>query len=205
MLTIWGRTNSVNVQKALFAALHLQLPFERIDAGGQFGVNDTDAYRAMNPNGLVPTIDDGGVVVWESGAIVRYLCARYGAGGVWSTDPAARAQADCWADWQAQFSRAVGPAFLNLVRTPVETRDARAIEQSRAATEAEVATLDGHLAQNAWLAGASFTYAEFVVGPLLHRWLNMPVERAPRPHVERWYAALMDQAGARQALSLPVT
>src|SRR3989304_1196014 len=99
MLRIWGRTNSVNVKKALWCAEELGLAYERIDAGLQFGVVDTAEYRKLNPNGLVPTIEDHGFVLWESHAIVRYLAAKHGAGTLWPTDLKVRADAARWVGW----------------------------------------------------------------------------------------------------------
>jgi glutathione S-transferase len=87
MLTIWGRVNSINVQKALFCLEETGVAYDRIDAGLAFGVNLTDDYLAMNPNGLVPTLRDGDLVLWESNVIVRYLAARYSAGRMWREDP----------------------------------------------------------------------------------------------------------------------
>ncbi len=77
-LTIWGRANSVNVQKVLWCLTELDLAYERIDAGMQFGKNNEAAYLAMNPNGRVPTLVDGDYVLWESNSVMRYLCMAYG-------------------------------------------------------------------------------------------------------------------------------
>ncbi len=128
MLRVWGRTNSINVQKVMWAVGELGLAHERVDAGGEFGGLDTAAYGAMNPNRMIPVVDDGGTVVWESNAVVRYLAARYGAGGLWPEDPGARSLADRWMDWQLSTAQpAMGPVFINLVRTPPERRDHAAV------------------------------------------------------------------------------
>jgi len=95
MLKIWGRRNSINVQKAMWAIAETGVPHERIDAGGAFGGLDTDEFDAMNPNHRVPVIDDDGVVVWESHAIVRYVAAKYGAGSLWPEDTGVRARSEC--------------------------------------------------------------------------------------------------------------
>ena len=100
MTVIWGRMNSVNVQKVVFAAGEVGLAYERREAGGPFGVVNTPEYRAMNPNGLIPVLEDEGLVLWESNAIVRYLGARYGQGTLWAQDAGQRAMADRWMDWQ---------------------------------------------------------------------------------------------------------
>src|SRR5215203_5497868 len=134
MLTLWGRVNSINVQKVHWRLEELGLAYDRIEAGREFGVVDTPEYRRMNPNGLVPTIEDDGFVLWESNAIVRYLAAK-------------RADADRWMDWQATtFTPATGPAFHGLIRTASEQRDASAIAQSIAKAEPMAALLDAHLA-----------------------------------------------------------
>ena len=99
MLKIWGRRNSINVQKVLWCCGELGLPFDRVDAGLQFGVNNTPEYKALNPNGLVPTIDDDGYVRWESHAIVRYLARKHGTGTLLPQDARAAADADRWMEW----------------------------------------------------------------------------------------------------------
>ena len=125
MLKIWGRNNSVNVQKVLWCCEELAVEYERIDAGGAFGIVNTPEYRRLNPNGLVPTIDDDGFVLWESHAIVRYLAAKHGA-GFWPEDRRMRAEADQWMDWsQTTFWPAIRPLFMGLIRTAPEQRDAR--------------------------------------------------------------------------------
>lgn len=112
MLTIWGRISSVNVQKVVWAAGEVGQPFERIDVGGRFGGTREPAYLAKNPNGQIPTLEDGEVVIWESNSIVRYLAARYGAGWIWEEEPARRAEADRWMDWMlSELQPAMTPAF----------------------------------------------------------------------------------------------
>src|SRR2546423_10276456 len=132
MLKIWGRTNSVNVKKALWAAEELGLKYERIDAGLQFGVNKTAEYLRMNPTGLVPTIEDEGFTLWESHTVVRYLAAKHGAGTLCPSDLQARADAERWMDWAFTFQRAMRDVFWGLIRTPPEKRDAKSIEAGRA-------------------------------------------------------------------------
>jgi glutathione S-transferase len=206
MITLWGRLNSVNVQKVVFCLEEIGAPYERVEAGLQFGVVDTPDYRAMNPNGLVPTLRDGDLVLWESNAILRYLCAAHATGRLWPASPAARAAGDRWMDWQqTAFAPAMFRAFHDLVRKPPEQRDAGAVEESRKATEKRLAVLDAALAAAPWLGGADFGAAEFAVAPHVHRWLNMPVERQSRPALEEWYQRVMDRPAAQRALTLPIT
>jgi glutathione S-transferase len=204
-LVIWGRLSSVNVQKVVWCADELGLAYERREAGGAFGVVETPAYRAMNPNSLVPVIDEEGFILYESNAIVRYLAAKHAPGTLWPEDLRARADVDRWMEWQSTgYTPAMMVAFWQLCRTPAEKRDAAAIEASLAKGEKFSAVLDAHLASRAYVAGNAFSPADLVVGCAAHRWLGLPAAREPRPHIERWYASLKTRPGARQTLSQPV-
>lgn len=206
MLKLWGRLNSINVLKVVVALEEIGLPYERTDAGLAYGVNDTPEYRAMNPNGLVPTIDDDGFVLWESNAIVRYLCAVHAAGRFWPEDPRVRADADRWMDWQTTtLNPLMVPSFAGLVRTPPEKRNADLIEQSRVKTDAAVGLLDARLEGRDFIAGGAFTIADIALAPIMHRWMNMPVKRSSRPNVERWYASVMSRPACAKVLTLPIT
>src|SRR6478672_10156221 len=136
MLQIWGRLSSINVRKVVWCAQELGLAFERTEAGGRFGVVQTPEYRALNPNALVPTIEDAGVRLWESNVIVRYLCARHAAAGLYPEALAARFDAERWMDWQQTTLNPAGrEAFIQWVRTPADRRDAAAAARSAQATE----------------------------------------------------------------------
>jgi glutathione S-transferase len=206
MLKLWGRLNSINVQKAVLALEEMGLPYERTDAGQQFGVNKSPEYLAMNPNGLVPTLDDDGFILWESNVIVRYLCAQYAAGTLWPEDLKIRAEADRWMDWQtATLSGAMGPGFSGLVRTPPEKRNADAIAASLAKTTTLVGMLDAHLDGRDYIAGSAYSMGDIALAPIMHRWFNMPCERAAAPNAERWYATLMKRPACARVLTLPIT
>jgi len=205
-LRIWGRANSINVQKVLWACGELGLAFERIDAGGAFGIVDSPEYKSMNPNGIVPAIDDDGFVLWESNAITRYLAAKHGAGTLWPTDLRVRADADRWMDWQCtEYSPRMRLAFWNLVRTPKEKQDPAAIEESRAGSEAMTAILDAALAGRTFIAGDNFTMGDIAIGVAVHRWLNLPLRREARPALEAYYARIMARPAAAKVLSSPIT
>ncbi|HEY2629039.1 MAG TPA: glutathione S-transferase [Usitatibacter sp.] len=202
MLKVWGRISSINVQKVVWCADELGLAYERIDAGGAFGLTKTPEYIAMNPNSVVPTIEDDGFVLYESNAIVRYLCAKHPKAGLWPDDLRERADVDRWMEWMSTtLAPATRDAFWNLVRLAPEQRDAAAIEKSREASERLFAILDGHLATNRYLT-PRFSAADIVNGCCAHRWLNMPLKREPLPNVERWYAELKSRPGSRQVTSL---
>ncbi len=190
MLKIWGRTNSVNAKKALWALEELKVPYERIDAGMQFGVVNTPEYRKMNPNGLVPTIDDDGFILWESHSIVRYLSAKHGAGGLWPTDLRDRADADRWMDWAFTFAAALRPVFWNLIRTPAEKRDHKLIAEG-AQKAGELATyVDARLADRAYVAGDALTMGDIPLGCHLQLWFRLDVARPKVPHLQAWFERL---------------
>jgi glutathione S-transferase len=206
MLVIWGRNNSINVQKVLWCAEELRVPYKRVDAGLAHGVVTTPEYRAMNPNGLVPTIEDDGLVLWESNAIVRYLAAKHGTGTLWPTDPQVRARADQWLEWHSTtYWPAMRPLFLGLVRTPPERRDPAALEKARQQSGDTLAILDRHLAANAYVAGDSFTAGDIALGAGVWRWFALPIERAPMPNLQRWFDALGARPAYRSIVMLPLT
>jgi len=204
MLRIWGRTNSVNVKKALWCAEELGLVYERIDAGLQFGVVDTAEYRKLNPNGLVPTIEDHGFVLWESHAIVRYLAAKHGAGTLWPLDPKQRADADRWMDWAFTFQAAFRPVFWGLIRTPPEQRDPVAIEDGRRKAAELLGHLDAALAERSYVAGEALTMGDIPIGCHVHLWLRLPIERPRQPHLEAWFARL-ERAPYRKVVDIPIS
>lgn len=206
MLTIWGRTNSLNVQKVMWAVAELGLAHERIDAGGSFGGLDEPAFIAMNPNRLIPVIRDGEAVIWESNAIVRYLAARHGAGGLWPEDPALRAEADRWMDWQLTTAQpAMGPVFMGLVRTPPEQRDLAAIRRQAQRLGETMQVLDGHLADRRFVGGDVLTMGDIPVGCVAWRFLNLDIERPELPNLARWYGELQEREAYRRHVMLPVT
>ncbi len=206
MLKIWGRNNSINVQKVLWACAELGLRFERIDAGGAFGVTKDPAYLAMNPNGLVPALDDDGFILWESNTIVRYLAAKYGKDPLYPADLQRRADAERWMDWQlTTVLPAMTPIFWGLIRTPPEKRDLAAIEAGRVKLAAAKAILDRQLQGKAFVTGPSFTIADIPVGCMTYRWYALAIERPDYPNLKRWYDGLVARPGFKTHVMLPLT
>jgi glutathione S-transferase len=206
MLRIWGRANSVNVQKALWCCEELGVPFERVDAGGSFGVVNTQQYRNLNPNGLVPTIEDDGFVLWESNAIVRYLSAKHGAGRLWPDDLKVRAEADRWMDWQSTtFWPTFRPLFWNLVRTPPDQRDESAMEESRLGTAEILGYLDAHLRNRNYIVNDALTMGDIPMGCAIWRWLGLSIERPEHANIQRWFETLGTHAAYRKIVMQPLT
>mgnify|MGYP006275864679 CR=1 FL=1 len=206
MLKIWGRINSVNVKKVVWAAEECGLAYERIDAGMQHGVVSTAAYLAMNPNARVPTLEDDGFVLWESNAMVRYLARRYGQGTLDPQDLRQYADADRWMDWcTSTLAGAFRHVFWGMVRTPVEQRDAKAIETSRVETAKLLAIPEAVLAHQPYLAGAQFTMGDIPLGCFVHLWLSMPIERPAHPALTAWHARLAARPAFQKAVNTPLT
>ena len=206
MLVVWGRKNSINVQKVLWSCEEMKLGYERIDAGLAFGVVNTPQYLRLNPNGLVPTIDDDGFVLWESNAIVRYLTAKHAAGSLWPEDLALRASADRWMDWQlSTYWPAIRALFMGLVRTPPEKRDPHALEESRVKTAEVLRVLDAHLATHEYIAGDEFTMGDIPLGCGVWRWMALPIERPPLPNVQRWFDVLTQRPAYQKIVMHPLS
>jgi len=206
MLKIWGRKNSVNVQKVLWCCEEIAVEYQRIDAGGDFGLVKTPAYLSLNPNALVPTIEDEGLVLWESNAIVRYLAAKHTTGGLWPDDLKTRAEADQWMDWSSStFWPALRPLFIGLIRTPANQRDPQAFEDLRRKTAAALAIVDRHLESHMFLAGDKFTVSDIALGCGVWRWMALPIERPELPNVQRWFDSLAARPAYKKIVMLPLS
>lgn len=206
MLKLLGRANSINVQKVLWTCDELAIPLDREDLGGGFGGLDAPEYRRKNPNGLVPTIDDDGVIVWESNTIVRYLAARYGSGRLWPEDPANRAESDKWMDWKlTTFWPEVRKIFQQVVRTPEERRNAQVIEEARVKAIEAATALNTALQGKTFLAGETLTIGDIAVGVVAYRFFVIDFEKPSLPHMESWYARLTEIPSFQRQVMLPLT
>lgn len=207
MLKVWGRKTSSNVQKVMWAVGELGLPHERIEIGGPFGKNREPHYLAMNPNGLVPTLEEeDGFLLWESNSIVRYLAVKHG-GGLAPADLKQRALASQWMDWQLSV---VGPAifhaFWGLIRTPAEKRDMKQIAESQQKTTEAMKILDAQLGKTAYVAGAEFSMGDIPVGIMAYRFRQLVPERPVLNNLERWYAAIAARPAFRDHVAaVPLT
>ncbi|MGE0766930.1 MAG: glutathione S-transferase family protein [Hyphomicrobiaceae bacterium] len=200
MLKVWGRNTSINVQKVMFAVGELGLAHERYDVGGPFGKLDTPEYGMLNPNRLVPTIDDNGFVLWESNAIVRHLAQRYGRGSLSPADEMTFAKADSWMDWSltSLYQDIITTCFLQLVRTPARSRDNAAVELAARRIAQKLELLNRQLSGRAFIVAEHPTTADVAVGTLMYRYYNMALPRPSLPNVEGWYERLMARPAYRQ-------
>ena len=194
MLKIYGRTTSSNVQKVLWCCGEIGLAFERIDIDNAFGGLKAPHYLALNPNGLMPTLDDDGFILWESNVVVRYLAARHSHGVLCPSDPKARADCERWMDWQqTSIATPMGVAFRALLRNP---RESTPEEQWRAAVQRSGELwrmLDARLTERPYVGGDALTMGDIALGNAIHRWYKLPVDRPDLPHLQQWYERLRER------------
>jgi glutathione S-transferase len=206
MLKIWGRANSSNVQKVLWGCEEIGIAFERIDAGGAFGRTNEPAYLKMNPNGLVPTVEDGKTILWESNTILRYLATTRGADALYPKDPVQRAMTERWMDWQlASLNPPMTVLLFGHYRTPPEQRNAAALEDGRQKAIGVWRILETCLGDTGFAAGAALTLADICLGNAVHRWHSYPIERPALPRLKRYYDRLAERPGYRKHIVGPIT
>jgi glutathione S-transferase len=207
MLKIWGRSTSSNVQKVLWCCAELDLPFDRVDIGGPFGGNKDPEYLKLNPNGLVPTVKDGDLIMWESNTICRYLAStRSGGERIYPRDPAARTHVERWMDWQlAVVGPPMGQLLFGLVRSTPETRDQAAIEAARRRALAAWTIVDDEMKDKRYLGGDALSLAEIVLGTQIYRWFTFPIERPELGYLRRWYDRMRERPGFKTHIEVPIT
>jgi glutathione S-transferase len=191
----------------MWAIGELGLAYERIDTGLEFGGNDKPAYLALNPNGLIPTIQDGDFILWESNSIIRYLANQYGRGKLEPPDPKMHALASQWMDWQISvFQPAFTKTFWGRVRTPAEKRDQAAIAESKAKSVSAAKILDAELSHHAYLAGDAFSMGDIPMGVFIYRFQQLVPECPRLPNLERWYALIEKRPAFREHVgNIPLT
>ncbi len=196
MLKVWGRKTSSNVRKVLWCLEELDLECERVDHGGPFGGNDDPAYRVINPNGLVPTLEDGDTIIWESNSIIRYLSAIHGKGTLWPEDPAERSEADRWMDWQLfALNSTVGFLFRETTRKEEADWDQDAIAEAKAAAIVYVKMLDAHLADRPFVAGENLTMGDIPIGFFINRWKLLDTAHPALVNLDAWHDRLKARPG----------
>lgn len=190
MLTLWGRTSSANVQKVAWLIAELGLEVDRKDVGGPFGGLDSPEYGAMNPNRLIPTLQDGDTAVWESEAVLRYLGSQYGA-VYFPEDPKQRAAIDQWMCWnQSTWFPAISQPFLMIMKTPVTERDPRQMSQMMETLNTRLALVEAQLETRKFLAGDHLTLADFSFSTWLYRYFTLEIERPEFKKLQDYYAGL---------------
>ena len=195
MLQIYGRKNSNQVIQLMWTVGELNLDYVRHDVGGSFGGLDSSEYSKLNPNRLVPTIVDEGFVLWESYAIIRYLCRQYGFGSLWPEDPRKAALADQWMEWtNSRFMGTFFPAFWNLIRTPKENQDPEKVSTAAEKTGELLQIIENQLEGSDYLIGNTLTMGDIPLGSMMFKYFTLPIARPSLPNIERWYADLCERA-----------
>jgi glutathione S-transferase len=193
-IIVLGRCTSSNVQKVMWLLAEIDRPCERVDVGGKYGGNRENAYLVKNPNGVVPTLLHGDNVIWESNTILRYLGNVFDLSSLYPKEPLPRAEVERWMDWQlSTFGPANVLLYQSIVRTPIEERNPELIEQHRARNATLLSILETTLVQHPFVAGDTFTLADISLGPVVHRWFNLPVTRPDYPHLWAWYGAMRER------------
>ena len=206
MLKIYGRNNSINVQKVMWMIGELDLAYERLDIGGEFGQNGQDWYLAMNPMGKVPVLEDEGYVLWESHTIIRYLAREYGAGAWYPSDAKGCGDIDKWMDWKIGFLQpALHAAFWGLIRTTESDRDTTAIRNSSVETAKLLGILDVHLRGRDYINGQSISIADVPLGALTNRWYGLDVEHPDYQNLWAWYERLCERPAYQEHVMIPIT
>ncbi|HET6185132.1 MAG TPA: glutathione S-transferase family protein [Acetobacteraceae bacterium] len=203
---LWGRSTSSNVMKVIWLLEELKLPYERRDVGGPFGKTDTPEYRAMNPTGLVPTLQEDDFTLWESNAILRYICTAHAGNTPWFPwDAKARGSIDRWMDaQQTVMNRPQGVIFLGLVRTPPEKRDQAAIKAAIGEAARAYGYIGAELARHPFICGDAPTLADICWGVHVHRWFTMEFDRPEVPNLRAWYDRLLSRPVYREHIARPL-
>ncbi|SHK03625.1 glutathione S-transferase [Shimia gijangensis] len=205
MLRIWGRKTSSNVQAVMWAVAELGMEHTRHDAGHIYGVVDTDAFYALNPNRTVPVIEDDGIApLWETGVILRYLGHKYGSDVLWPSDLAARTGVDKWAEWaKLNIAQAFTvPVFWQVVRTAPKDQDPAAIARALDGLSVKLAIAEEQVSKHAYLAGDQFSLADIQLGHVLYRYFDIDIARPEWPALEAYYARLKTRAAYRNTVMI---
>jgi len=201
-IEVYGRRNSANVQKVMWVLGELGIAYQRHDVAGSFGI--PEGYSELNPNPIVPTIRDGDLTLWESNACVRYLCREYGGRSLWPTDRNTLAHADQWMEWQrSDLSAGFFPMFINLIRTPADQANVKAIERGVAGCNKAFTQLDEHLADHLYVAGDALTMGDVPLGPMVYRYFAMQIERPELPNLTAWYQRLTERPAYQRHVMIP--
>lgn len=204
MLKIWGRATSTNVQKVLWACGELEIEFSRVDIGGQFGGLNDPVYREKNPNGLIPTIEHDGFILWESHAILRYLATTSAKKRLYPENRMDAAIVDQWLDWQMIMLGWRLRGLFMVLNRPEAAAPGETLETTSPQVVQSFQVAERRLKHSRYIAGEAFTIADISVGISAHRWLQLPIERPKLPALETWFAGISARPAFAPILAIPV-
>ncbi|PHM40144.1 glutathione S-transferase [Xenorhabdus mauleonii] len=206
MLTIWGLKNSANVKKVLWCLEELNVPYQQIDVGGKFGKLNDAEYLKMNPNAVIPCLQEDDFILWESNAIVRYVAAKYGQDTLYPASLQERASVEKWMDWGiCNLFPPIKQFMISFIRTPAGQRDHNIISQSLAEIEKLLKIVDDTLSHQTYLSGTKFGMADIALAPLVYLWLNVEIERPSFPNLERWYQLLTARPAFQKIVMIEIS
>lgn len=206
MIQVLGRNNSINVQKVMWCAAELGLDVERVDMGGEFGGIETPEFLSLNPNRQIPVLIDGDFTIWESNAIVRYLCLQYDTATWVPSCAKQQGLAHQWMDWSlTSLHAAVSTVFLQLIRTPVAERDPQLLADAHDRSVKLLSMIDAQLEGKKFLLGDHICMADIPIGCAAYRWHALEIDRPELKNLERWYKRLSERLAFRSQVMRPLT
>ncbi|MDR0219140.1 MAG: glutathione S-transferase family protein [Enterobacteriaceae bacterium] len=205
MLTVWGRKNSSNVKKVLWCLEELKVPYQQIDIGGKFGGLNDPEYLRLNPNGVIPCLQDDDFVLWESNVIVRYIVEKSGKNILHPTNIKEKYNIEKWMEWvSCNLFFPIKQLMINLVRTPEAQRDQKVISQALTEIEKLLKIADEALSQQTYLSGEKFGMADIALAPFVYPWVNVVTERPSLPNLERWYQLMTERPAFQKIVMIEI-
>lgn len=198
MLKILGRDNSINVRKVLWLCEELNLEYEREDWGRAFRSAQSPEYLQLNPNGQIPVVLDGDLVLWQSNSIIRYLANAYDKEHkLYPTQAKERFFVDQWIDWQAiELNNSWTYTIMSLLRHSPNHQDPDLLKKGIDNWNHHMQILDQQLAKTqAYVAGTEFTLADIPIGLSVQRWKATPFDHPTLKHVDQYFELLNQRAG----------
>ena len=205
MLKFYGRKTSINVQKAACAMGEAGLKWDWIDKDGIVGSIDSREYRKLNPASQIPTLEDDGLLVRQSNAIVRYISKKYAPTKLWPSKYSVYVEAERWMEWQATDNlKNMVTVFWGLIRTPPEKQNKDVIANAVWDLNKDFAFLNEHLAGRRYIAGNTFSMGDIPAGAAAYRFYALPIKRHHFPHLETWYQLLQERTPFRELVMVPL-
>jgi len=196
MIKVYGVTRS-RALRALWMLEELGVAYEHVPTHFATGETHAAEFLALNPNGHVPVLQDGELVVWESMAINLYLARKYDK-GLWPASVEDEGRAFQWSVWaMTELEEPLLPVLMNRLVLPEGQRDEKKAADGAARFQKPLGVLDGTLAGRSWLAGDRFTVADLNVASVLS-WARLArLDFGSARHADAW----LDRCLARPALA----
>ena len=187
MIQLYGRRNSINVQKVSWALCELNIEFKWHDEHGKFGTVNVENYEKLNPQLIVPTLDYNGTIINQSNSIVRYLYRKHT--DVYEISKAEDiAIAEQWMEFQAtDLQLNMTPIFWGLIRNPPEDRDQDLIDKNIVLLNKKFEIFDNFLSDREFILNNNFGMSDIIMGVATYRYNSLPIERPNLVNLQNWY------------------